>query len=152
MAGLIIIYQAIIGFIHPHRIQKLDKGIYIVAFTAIVNFIVGAICIAERPAATTPWPCSASGQHLQSDTYSTIGIIVGLVERSGSRGSSVLRSTGRLHYLCRYHPLYGLPYPAQNRWPVSWMRPISSCSSDMVSYVNAQLAGATTRSISIISV
>src|ERR1700754_1773782 len=47
MAGLIIIYEAIVGFIHPHPIQKLDKGIYIVAFTAIVNFIVGAVCIVK---------------------------------------------------------------------------------------------------------
>src|SRR6201990_5798 len=45
MAGLIIIYQAIVGFIHPHPLQKLDQGIYIVGFTAVINFIVGAICI-----------------------------------------------------------------------------------------------------------
>src|SRR5579859_4224155 len=45
MAGLIIIYEAIIDFIHPHPLQALDKGIYIVAFTAIVNFIVGTYCV-----------------------------------------------------------------------------------------------------------
>src|ERR1700759_464875 len=38
MAGLIIIYEAIVNILHPHTIQKLDKGIYIVAITAIVNF------------------------------------------------------------------------------------------------------------------
>src|SRR5579872_844619 len=41
MAGLIIIYEAVIDFIHPHPLQKLDKGIYIIAFTAVINFIVG---------------------------------------------------------------------------------------------------------------
>src|ERR1700761_5489398 len=38
MAGLIIIYEAIMDLIHPNELQKLDKGIVIVAFTAIVNF------------------------------------------------------------------------------------------------------------------
>src|SRR5579864_3698235 len=44
MAGLIIIYEAVTDFIHPAPLQKLDKGIYLIAFTAIVNFIVGTIC------------------------------------------------------------------------------------------------------------
>ena len=78
MAGLIIIYEAIISFIHPHSIQKLDKGLYIVAFTAIVNFIVGAICIA-RGKSNNSMALQAGGRHLQSDTYSTAGIIIGLV-------------------------------------------------------------------------
>jgi cation diffusion facilitator family transporter len=77
MAGLIIIYQAVIDFIRPHMIQKLDKGIYIVGFTAIVNFIVGAICIAKGRR-NNSMALTAGGKHLQSDTYSTIGIITGL--------------------------------------------------------------------------
>jgi cation diffusion facilitator family transporter len=78
MAGLIIIYEAVIGFIHPHPLQKLDKGIYIVAFTAVINFIVGAICI-RKGKQNDSIALQAGGRHLQSDTYSTIGIIVGLV-------------------------------------------------------------------------
>ena len=78
MAGLIIIYEAIVGFIHPHPIQRLDKGIYIIAFTAIVNFIVGAICISHGRR-NNSMALQAGGKHLQSDTYSTLGIIVGLV-------------------------------------------------------------------------
>src|SRR5580658_9600551 len=45
MAGLIIIYEAIVDFIHPHALQKLDQGMWIIGFTAVVNYIVGAICI-----------------------------------------------------------------------------------------------------------
>lgn len=78
MAGLIIIYEAIIGLLHPHPIQKLDKGIYIVAFTALVNFIVGAICI-YKGRRNNSIALQAGGKHLQSDTYSTIGIIAGLI-------------------------------------------------------------------------
>jgi cation diffusion facilitator family transporter len=78
MAGLIIIYEAIIDFIHPHPLQALDKGIYIVAFTAVINFIVGAWCIHKGKRNNSIQLVSA-GKHLQTDTWSTTGIIIGLV-------------------------------------------------------------------------
>jgi cation diffusion facilitator family transporter len=78
MAALIIIYEAVTDLIHPHPIQKLDKGIFLVASTAIVNFIVGTICI-SKGRRNNSMALQAGGKHLQSDTYSTIGIIVGLV-------------------------------------------------------------------------
>ncbi|MBS1663613.1 MAG: cation transporter [Bacteroidetes bacterium] len=77
MAGLIIIYESIMSLLHPHTLEKLDKGIYIVAFTAIVNYIVGAICI-QKGRKNNSMALQAGGKHLQTDTYSTIGIIVGL--------------------------------------------------------------------------
>lgn len=78
MAGLIIIYEAVMDFIHPHVIQKLDKGIYLVGLTAIINYIVGAISI-YKGKKNGSMALQASGKHLQSDTWSTLGIILGLV-------------------------------------------------------------------------
>ncbi len=78
MAGLIIIYQSIMDFIYPREIHKLDKGIYLVAFTAVVNFIVGAVSI-YKGKKNGSMALQASGRHLQSDTYSTAGIIIGLL-------------------------------------------------------------------------
>jgi len=78
MAGLIIIYEAIMDFVHPHVIEKLDKGIFLVAFTALVNFIVGSVSI-YKGKKNGSMTLEASGKHLQTDTYSTLGIIVGLV-------------------------------------------------------------------------
>ena len=78
MAGVIIIYEAIITFIHPHAIQKLDKGIYLIAATALVNFAVGAIAI-HKGKQNNSMALHAGGKHLQSDTWSTLGIIVGLI-------------------------------------------------------------------------
>jgi cation diffusion facilitator family transporter len=78
MAGLIIIYQAIISLLHPHTIQRLDRGLYIIAFTAIVNFITGAICIA-RGKRNNSMALEAGGRHLQTDTWSTAGVILGLI-------------------------------------------------------------------------
>jgi cation diffusion facilitator family transporter len=78
MAGLIIIYEAIITLIHPHPLQKLDQGIYLVAATAVVNFIVGAVCV-SKGRRNNSMALQAGGRHLQSDTWSTVGIIVGLI-------------------------------------------------------------------------
>ena len=78
IAGLIIIYEAIDSFIHYHIIQKLDYGILLVAITGLINYIAGFICI-KTGKKNNSMALVASGKHLQTDTYSTIGIIIGLV-------------------------------------------------------------------------
>ena len=77
MAGLIIIYEGITDLIHPNQLHRLDAGIYIIAFTAIVNFIVGTYCI-RKGKRNNSIQLVAGGKHLQTDTWSTTGIIVGL--------------------------------------------------------------------------
>ena len=78
MAGCIIIYEAIIAFIHPHGLQKLDKGIFLVGITAVINYVVGSISI-YRGKKNNSMALVASGRHLRTDTYSTLGIILGLI-------------------------------------------------------------------------
>lgn len=78
VAGLIIIYEAIDNFIHPHTIRQLDKGILLVALTALINFLLGYIAV-KNGKKNNSLALLASGRHLQSDTYSTIGIIAGLI-------------------------------------------------------------------------
>lgn len=77
-AGAIIIYKAIKSFIKPVELQKLDYGIYLVAAAAIVNFIVGLITERKGKAGNS-LALIASGKHLKSDSYSTFGIIAGLI-------------------------------------------------------------------------
>ena len=77
-AGLIIIYQAVHQLIYPVELKKLDLGIWLVASTAVVNFGMGAICL-RIGKKNNSLALTASGKHLQSDTWSTIGIIAGLV-------------------------------------------------------------------------
>ncbi len=77
VAGLIIIYEAINNLIHPHNIKQLDFGILLVAFTAVINYIAGAICI-NTGKKNNSLALISSGKHLQTDTYSTVGIIAGL--------------------------------------------------------------------------
>jgi cation diffusion facilitator family transporter len=63
---------------HPKPLQKLDYGILLVAFAALVNFILGYVCI-RKGKKNNSLALIASGKHLQSDTYSTLGIILGLI-------------------------------------------------------------------------
>lgn len=77
-AGILIIYQTILNFIEHKPIQQLEQGSILVAITAVINYIAGYIClrIGKR---NNSLALKASGKHLQTDTYSTLGIIVGLV-------------------------------------------------------------------------
>lgn len=78
IAGLIIIYESIVNFLHPSPIRKLDTGIILVAVTAVINYIVGYVTV-RNGRKNNSLALVASGRHLQTDTYSTLGIIAGLV-------------------------------------------------------------------------
>jgi cation diffusion facilitator family transporter len=77
-AGAIILYKGVQNLIHPVELQKIDYGIWLVAATAIVNFVMGYYClrIGKKNGSLA---LMASGKHLQSDTWSTVGIIAGLM-------------------------------------------------------------------------
>ena len=77
MAGLIIIYKAIIQLIYPVALQKIDTGIWLVGVTAFVNFLMGTIAL-KIGRNNDSLALIASGRHLRSDTISTAGIIAGL--------------------------------------------------------------------------
>lgn len=77
IAGLIIIYTSAENFIHPKKLEKLDYGILLVAITGAINFFVGFFAI-RRGRKNNSLALLASGKHLQTDTWSTIGIIIGL--------------------------------------------------------------------------
>lgn len=77
-AGLLIIYNGVKNLIYPVEIQQLDVGVYLVAATAVVNWILGAISL-QQGRKNNSLALIASGKHLQTDTYSTLAIIVGLL-------------------------------------------------------------------------
>jgi len=78
VAGVVIIYEAILNLQHPKFISSLDYGIYLIAITAIINYFVGMIAV-KKGKKNSSLALIASGKHLQSDTYSTVGIIIGLI-------------------------------------------------------------------------
>lgn len=78
IAGIFIIYEAVRDFIEPHPLRQLDAGILLVALSGAINFIFGQISL-QKGKKNNSAALKASGRHLLSDTYSTIGIIIGLV-------------------------------------------------------------------------
>jgi len=76
-AGLIIIYSAVKNLIEPVPLKQLDLGIYLIAGTAIINWVLGYIAYRQGKK-NNSLALMASGRHLLSDTYSTAGIILGL--------------------------------------------------------------------------
>lgn len=77
-AGAIILYTAVKNLIYPQPIQEVDKGIYLVGATAIANWLLGAVAL-RQGRKTGSLALQASGRHLQTDTWSTVGIILGLL-------------------------------------------------------------------------
>ena len=76
-AGVIIIYKSIKSFIVPVTLQQLDFGILLVGIAAIVNFILGFISVRQGKK-NESLALIASGRHLQTDSYTTVGIVAGL--------------------------------------------------------------------------
>ena len=77
-AGLLVLYETIDSIVKHEPIQKLDKGIVLIAVTAVVNYIAGAICI-KVGKKNDSLALRSSGKHLQIDTYTTLGITLGLI-------------------------------------------------------------------------
>src|SRR4030095_525908 len=77
-AGAIIIYKAITHLIYPVQITSIDKGIMLVGVTAIINLGLGLIGV-KYGKRNQSLCLIASGRHLISDSYSTFGIIAGLI-------------------------------------------------------------------------
>ncbi len=78
IAGIVIIYQAIHQLIIPHPLQRLDLGIFIIAGAGLINFFAGKY--AEKAGKkNNSMVLVSAGNHLVTDSYSTIAILVGLM-------------------------------------------------------------------------
>ncbi|MDR2949028.1 MAG: cation diffusion facilitator family transporter [Prevotella sp.] len=78
IAGGVIIYEGIQRLFTPSIIEKLDIGIVVIATAGVVNYLLGWYSIRQGKKYDSI-ALVAGGKHLQSDTYSTIGLVVGLI-------------------------------------------------------------------------
>lgn len=78
IAGASMIAKAVWGLLYPQPLADLEIGTIIIAITAVVNWLLGAISRQYGTRYHSP-ALSASGKHLQSDAYSTLGILLGLL-------------------------------------------------------------------------
>lgn len=77
-AGLMIIIESINSIIYGNDIKQLDWGILIVATTAIANYAIGYISI-QKGKRENSLVLISSGKHLQSDTITTMGVVLSLI-------------------------------------------------------------------------
>ena len=78
VAGCLIVYESVINLIHAHPVKQLDLGIILIGATAVVNYLIGAWCIRVGKKQHSI-ALESSGKHLQTDTWTTAGIVGGLL-------------------------------------------------------------------------
>jgi cation diffusion facilitator family transporter len=78
LAGIIIIGKSGINMLNPVTIDKLDIGAIFATIAGIVNYIMGRMLIktGEQYRSIT---LVADGKHLQSDTWSSLGLVAGVI-------------------------------------------------------------------------
>lgn len=78
IAGMMIIYEGVNSLILGKTLNKLDWGIAIIAATALINYLLGYISI-KKGQTDNSLVLISSGKHLQSDTITTLGVVISLV-------------------------------------------------------------------------
>lgn len=77
-AGIIIIIEAVESILNKNIPQKLDWGMGIMAATAVINYVIGYYSI-RKGVQENSLVLQSSGKHLQSDTVTTIGVVISLI-------------------------------------------------------------------------
>ena len=77
IAGSIILIKAIYAIFFPEPIQRIEEGLWLILFTAVINFGVGWY-LKKQGSALRSMTIEADGKHLQVDAMSSIGLIAGL--------------------------------------------------------------------------
>ena len=88
VAGGIIILQAVDRIIDPKKPEALDIGLLLILITAVANYVTGYYAIAKGRRNRSP-ALVASGKHLCSDTYSSVGIVIGLMAMIALEGLDI---------------------------------------------------------------
>ena len=77
IAGVLIIFKSGYNLIYPHEINDLVGGTIIIAGTGVINFVLGYYLI-NRSKELNSLTLYADGKHLQTDAYTSAGLVVGL--------------------------------------------------------------------------
>lgn len=77
IAGLIIIGKSVYNIFYPHTVEHLDYGIALITIAGIINYLLG-LFVEKKGKRTNSFTLIASGKHLQSDGWTTLGLLLGL--------------------------------------------------------------------------
>ncbi|WP_018675133.1 cation diffusion facilitator family transporter [Riemerella columbina] len=78
IAGLLIIIQSINSLLEGNTLMQLDWGMGIITLTALANYAMGYISY-QKGKRENSLVLMSSGKHLQSDTITTLGVVVSLL-------------------------------------------------------------------------
>ncbi|TDG35975.1 cation transporter [Pedobacter changchengzhani] len=78
IAGVIIILKSSYNLIYPSKVSELLVGTLIIGVTGLINMIVGLylLNVGKNEHSVT---LQADGRHLLTDTYTSFGIVIGLI-------------------------------------------------------------------------
>jgi len=78
IAGLAMIIKGFIAFFNPKELANLEIGLAISVFSGLVNFVMAKTLI-KKGSALNSVTLIADGKHLLTDTWTSIGLVLGLV-------------------------------------------------------------------------
>jgi len=77
LAGVYMAGKAVYNFFYPIEVHNLDVGIALTVFTGVVNYILG-FYLNRKGEKANSYAMIAEGKHLQSDAWSSAGLLAGL--------------------------------------------------------------------------
>jgi cation diffusion facilitator family transporter len=77
-AGIGIMFQAIMNFVHPKPLEQLQTGIWLSAVAGLANFIMGYFLLVKGKK-TNSITLQGNGHHILSDGYTSLGVIAALL-------------------------------------------------------------------------
>lgn len=78
LAGVIIIFKSVYNLFFPADVRDLFDGTIIIAATGLVNFFLG-LYLVKQSKRFNSITLYADGKHLQTDAYSSAGLVAGLL-------------------------------------------------------------------------
>lgn len=78
LAGVAMTLKGISAFFNPHDLQNIDIGLGISLFSGIVNYLLARVLI-KKGTTLHSSTMVADGKHLLTDTWSSVGLVVGLL-------------------------------------------------------------------------
>ncbi|ACU61212.1 cation diffusion facilitator family transporter [Chitinophaga pinensis] len=78
IAGCLILFKAGQYFFIPTELNKLDKGVWLIAGTTLANLLLG-LFLAREGKKLNSMTITGNGQHIMTDVYSSLGLIAALL-------------------------------------------------------------------------
>lgn len=78
LAGIAMLIKGVLAFFKPEPIAHVDIGLYLSAFSGLVNYVMARILISHGNAMHSS-SMVADGKHLMTDTWSSVGLVFGLI-------------------------------------------------------------------------